>query len=242
MGRIRGKLIEGRIHRQPQSTAALVDVHLGPCVVIKSTRDPAHVHEADRDAGRNAERARHRDVQRRVLVAVSHLRPQNLAGRGQAHRRLLFEKRVHVTRQLLDARPVSLDAANRALRLFANLRGVAFDERLRLYVPQRIRIRRAPTQRLGVLNLDLSRLCGLARAREIRILEINAVEPYAQPRHVAGIIDAQRLFRNDRRHLQQVRLHAARDAHALRSLRRLAHRHESEWTLLLDDVAGVGDP
>ena len=72
------------------------------------------------------------------------------------------EKPVHITGQLLDARAISLYAANRTLGLLANLGRIAFDERLRLHVPRRVRIRRAGAQQLCVLNLDLPRPDGLA--------------------------------------------------------------------------------
>ena len=90
-----------------------------------------HEHEADGDPRRDADRARHGDVERRVLVAVADLRAQNLARRRQADRRLLVEQPVDVTRQPLGPAAVACCAAHRLLGLGANLRRIAFDQRLR---------------------------------------------------------------------------------------------------------------
>ena len=111
--RVGGKLVERRIDRQPQPAAvALVDVDLGPRVVVERA---AHVDEADGDARRNAERARHGDVQRRVLVAVADLGAQHFARRRQADGRLLLEQRVDVPRQPLGARARAGDAGTAAV-------------------------------------------------------------------------------------------------------------------------------
>ena len=74
VGRVGRKLIERGIDGQPVASAgALVEVDLGPGVVVERT---AHEGQPDGDAGRDPDRARHRHVERGVLVAVADLRPQ----------------------------------------------------------------------------------------------------------------------------------------------------------------------
>ena len=86
MRRVGGELIQRGIDRQPQPPAAIFDVHLGPRVVVERAVD---VDESHRDARGNAGGARHRDIQRGVLVAVADFRPQHLARRRQADGRFL---------------------------------------------------------------------------------------------------------------------------------------------------------
>ena len=112
-----GKLVERRIDRQPEAAAvALVEVDLGPRVVVERALHAADVDQADGDARRNAERARHRDIERRVLVAVADLRAQHFARGRQADGRLLVEQRVDVARQPLGAGASARDAAHRRRR------------------------------------------------------------------------------------------------------------------------------
>ena len=119
----------GSTGSQQPAAGALVEVHLRPRVVVERA---AHEDEADGDARRDAERARHRDVERRVLVAVADLGAQHLARRRQADRRLLLEQRVDVAREPLGAGARRRSTPRtRRLGLRDDLRRVALDERLR---------------------------------------------------------------------------------------------------------------
>ena len=77
-------------------------VDLRPGVVVEARRAGRRARPRSR-AGM-PQRARQRHVERRVLVAVADARAQHLARRGQAHRRLLLEQRVHVADEALGLR------------------------------------------------------------------------------------------------------------------------------------------
>jgi hypothetical protein len=151
------------------------------------------VDQTDRDPRRDARRPRHRDVQRRVLVAVADFGPQHFACRRQAHGRLLVEQRVHVTRQLLGAGTRIGGAANRNLGLGDDLGRVALDERLRRKIPRRLRVGGARLQILRIAQLEDAAVEMLGHAFEIGLRQIRAVEPQPHPAHVAR-------FGNPRRH------------------------------------------
>ena len=75
------ELVERGIHRQPQAeTRRLRDVDLRPGVVVEGA---VHEHESDGNPRRDADRARHRHEERRVLVAVADLRAQHVAADGK---------------------------------------------------------------------------------------------------------------------------------------------------------------
>src|SRR5712691_11445975 len=79
-----GELVEGGIDGHPASApACLGQVDLGPGMIVEPAAD---VDEADGDAGRHPQGARHGHVERGVLVAVADLRSQNLDRGGKAHR------------------------------------------------------------------------------------------------------------------------------------------------------------
>ena len=190
----------------------------------------------------NADRSRHGDVERRVLVAVADLGPEHFERGRQAHGRLLVEQRVHVARQLLGARARAVDARDRLLGFRADLRRVALDERLRAEVPVDVRIGGTRPQALRVGQLDRRSDHGLAGALQIGARQIGAIELEAKQPHVARLVDALPHGGHDGRRLEQVGLHAARHRERLRAIRRLAHRHESQRALLAHHVARVGDP
>src|SRR6185436_3978153 len=123
-----------------------------------------------------------------------------------------------------------------------DLRRVAFDERLRIDVAARLRIRGPRAEKLRVLDLDRARAGRLAYSGQVRIREIDTLETDSQASHVARIVDAQRPLRHDGRHLEQIGLHTARYAHTLRAVGRFTNRHQAGRTFLLHDIAGVGHP
>ena len=135
------KLVERGIDRQPEpARRAFVDVDLRPRVVVERAAD---VRQAHGNARRYPDGPRHGDKQRRVLVAVANARSQHLSRRGQADGRLLLHGRIHEARQRLGARARADRAADRLYCRGANVRIVAFDERLGAPDTERDRRRRA---------------------------------------------------------------------------------------------------
>ena len=202
--RVGGKLVERRIDRQPQATArSFIQVHLGPRVVVERA---THVDETHRNPGRDARRAGHRHIQRRVFVAVAHLGAQNLACRRKTDRRLFLEEAIHVSRELLGAGARAGHAAHRQLRLGDDLRRIALDERFRHQVACDVEVRGICGQTARIANLDdVTRDC-LASALKIGVREIGPLQPKSQPADVAGIVDTAFHHRHNRRGLQQVGL------------------------------------
>ena len=244
MGRVGRKLIERGIDGQPVASAtSLVEVDLGPGVIVERT---AHEGQAHTDAGRDPDRTRHGNVERGVLVAIADLRPQHLTRGRKADGRLLLQHRVDVAREALGSRANAGNPAHSRLGLRDHCRIVALEERFRREVVARVRIGRSVAQQLKVAQLDDVALDGLTDALqnvlEIGAGEIRAGEPDTQPPHVARFGDALLHRRHNRGRLQQVGPDAPPDRHHRRAARALADGHEPHGALFLDDLARVGHP
>ena len=171
------------------------------------------------------ERARHRHVERGVLVAVADPRAQHLERRGQAHRRLLLEERVHVAHQTLGARaaapwrpppPSSASATD--------LRGVALEEGLGAQVAAPLGVEGARRQRPGVADLDHVAGRRLWPAPwSVRAGQVDALEPdRAAARRAVGSSIRGRRLGDDGGRLEHVRLHLARHGQRAARARRVS--------------------
>ena len=127
-----------------------------------------------------------------MLVAVADLGAQHFARRRQADGRLLLEQRVDVARQPLGARArAGRRRATAASASATNLRRVALDERLRLQVPRAIRVGGPGRERLRIAQLDdVAVDASGRRPRRSGARQVGAVEPQAEPPHVARLVDA----------------------------------------------------
>ena len=193
-------------------------------------------------AGR-PERARERDEERRVLVAVADAGPQDLERRGQADGRLLLEQLVHVAHQPL--RPLARTGSTRGrLPCFGHDLGrVALDERLGREEAGGLRIERTEGCSLQVADLEGvagDRLARAVQVRRVQAFRILQAHPQALDR--ARVVDALRRARHHGGRLQHVAADVARHAQLDRALLRLAHDHEPERALLLHHLARVRDP
>ena len=187
--------------------------------------------------------ARHRDVQRRVLVAVADLRAQHFARGRQADRRLLVEQRVDVPRQPLGALArrrspaTAVSASARISGASLSMNGSGFRYRID------VRIGRARLQRLRV---DRARsTCRRTSGRRPGDPRWTDRRPRVRSRsrrtsRGSSIAPAHR--GDDRSSLEQVGLHAAR--HASVCARSAGSRTviKPERALLAHDLARVGDP
>ncbi len=179
-----------------------------------------------------------------MLVAVSHLRPQHLAGGRQAHGRLLVEHPVDAPYEPFGAATRIGHARDGRLGFGADGGIVAFDERLRTQVPRDVGIGRLRAQRARVDDLQDVAVHRLPGAPHLGTLKVGAVDPDADAAHVARIVDAvlRRSPRLHRGRFEEVPLDPSADRQPLRVFRRLADGQVAERTLLADDLAGVGDP
>ena len=188
---------------------AFVDVHLGPRVVVERA---AHETRGRRRCARECRSSA--PSRRRAPCARCSRRPcpQHLARRRQADGRLLVEQRVDVARQPLGARArAGRRRATRLAGLGANLRRVAFDERLRLQIARDVRDRAGrPRASAGRAISMTSPSTRLAAALQIR-------RRTGPRRRAAGAAAARRAARrcaaatarHDGRGLEQIGLHAA---------------------------------
>ena len=123
-----------------------------------------------------------------VCSLQSPTRVPDVERRRQADRRLLFEKGVHVPGQAFGQLAGAVSAVAQGLR--ANLQCVALDERLRLQERARIERARLRLQGSRVHDLDDVAIDALASALQVGAREVRALEPQAQPFHVARLLDA----------------------------------------------------
>ena len=239
--RVGGELVERGIHRQPQPPAArLLDPDLGPRVVVER---PAQVDEAHGDARGQAERAGHGDVERGVLVAVADPGLEHLEGRGQAHRRLLLQDRVHVTHEALRVQTRWCGGSRGLLRLGDDLRRVALEEGLGPKEEREVGRGGPGLQVARVAHLDRAASCRLPGSVEVGGVEcFEAVDAHLQPGDRRGVVDAPWGRGHEGRGLQHVRLDRPGDREGLGLRRRLADDDEAHGALLAHDVADVRDP
>ena len=230
----------GSTGSQRPRPGASADPDLGPGVVVEGA---AQVHEPDRDARRQAQRAGHRDVEGRVLVAVADPGPEHLEGRGKAHGRPLLDDGVDVAGEPLGAKPGCRGARRGLLGLGADLRGVALQEHLGAPVPLEVARGRARLEIACVRHLDRRAVARLAGARKIgRVEPAQAVDPQAEPCDAARVVDAPGAHGHERARLEHVGLDRARDGERLRLLPRLAHHLQAHRAFLAHHLADVGDP
>ncbi len=126
--------------------------------------------------------------------------------------------------------------------LGANLRCVALDERLRLQERAQVGRARLRLQGSRVHDLDDVAIDALAGALQVGAREVRALEPQAQPFHVARLLDALLGLRHDGGRLQHVDLDAARHRLGHGALLSLGHREQPHRALLAHDLAGVRHP
>ena len=201
-----------------------------------------HEHESDGNSRRDANRARHRDEERRVLVAVADLGAQHVARRRQADSRFLVEQPVDVARQTL--RPIAIaDGSTHGPFGFRPYQGiVAFDERLWGEIGFGPGIGGTRLQDSRIDELDHVAIEPLSYTINVGERQLHTFESKPQPTHIARFVNALSGNGYDGGRLQQIRLNPTGNGKALRTLGGLAHGDQSERALFSDDLARVCDP